>query len=278
MSVTLHTGVETILDDVIETDEADEISVDTATRKMMVRASSESLARASISIASALPSESNMFCARRRVSSLVCGSLYELNAEYKGLLGDKEEDIRVQDHLESWDSGTMRLIVRAASAAVARTEVDLGDSLPGFANMVCIDRDAEVIVPGKVYMAIANFKGIASIKPAKYVPRTFADKQSTPSGLYPGQATMVPLDSFQPMVGMTVYWYSTTVPSMSVAGTNVTPAEAPSVPASVWSSIDNPVHTYPYGWVLDDRTIDRIAGTTLCFVTDAYSYYHRYKP
>lgn len=278
MSHLIYSGSVDLLDDVIETDEADVLSADSATRKLMVRASSDADARDFVSIGSTLPSESHMFCTRRRASPLICGHLYELQADYKGILDSKSDDVRLKEALESWDTGSRRRIVTASSEKNARETFAHGSSLPGYANVVCVDRDAEPIVPGQIYLAVAEYKGIASVKPAKFIPRTFADKQSSSGGYYPGQTTRVPFDSFQPMVGMTVYWFSTVLPNMNVAGTNITPDEAPSVPPSIWASIDNPVHTYPYGWVLDDRTIERIAGETLCLVTDVYSYYHRYKP
>lgn len=268
---------DTVLDDVIEEEENDTLSQDRATRTMLVRAESAQDARSHISAGDLLPGYINMHATRSNAKPLVCGELYELRGEYGGMFNNKLADIRVIDELESWDSGTRRMIVAASSTAAARDEVDLGDSLSGFSNMRCVRRDAEPIIPGQIYLGQWDYKGFSGTKEAKYIPRSFSEKQSASPANYL-DVTGVSLESNQPLVGVTILWFSTSIPSMTVAGTNVTPSYSPGVPSNIWASIANPIHVYPFGWVLDDRQIETIAGTTLCFVTDTYTYYQRYKP
>jgi hypothetical protein len=72
-------------------------------------------------------------------------------------------------------------------------------------------------------------------------------------------------------------------PSISSAptdevGTAKVPTSAPSVAASVWTSLAKFTYHYPNGWVLMASKTTRLAGTNLAFVDDRYQYIRSYSP
>jgi hypothetical protein len=280
MSWLIHDGSTVVLDDVFEPEKGAINEADGGTRRMILRVASEAAALAQVSVGAAHPDYANLLCASGRVTRVIhCGALYAVEFPYKGLIASKSPVQKPVENLEGFDTATERRFVFAASEEDAVSGIALGASLTGHTYMICVDRQAEPIIEGFFYEAVFSFKGFLDTdKPVKYIPRGYAERQSSNSAFYPGQATPVPLESNQPLVGVTAIWASTTVPSCDVSGTNVTPDWSPGVPANIWSTIANPIHVYPYGWVIDSREPDIIAGSTVCLVTDQYTYYQRYKP
>lgn len=279
MSWIIRTGDSGPLYDAFTPERNADHEIDTGTRRMTVWAASEAAAMATVGVGSAHPSITGLLAASSRVTSVRhCGVLYDLEVPYKGLIASKDPRRLPMEVLEGFDTATERRFVFAASADNAKNAIALGASLTGYSSMPCVERHADPIIEGYLYEGIWSFKGFLGEKAAKYIPRGYAEKQSANPATYPGQSDGVPLESNQPLVGLTVIWASTTAPSSNVCGTNVTPAWSPGVPSNIWDSIANPIHTYPYGWVIDSRELEMIAGTTICLVTDQYTYYHRYKP
>lgn len=188
-----------------------------------------------------------------------------------------KEMIEEDDALEGFDTITLRRTIRAASAQAARQTIGLGDNASGYGNMFCIQRKATRAGCEK-YECTFTFRGIMTSKPYKVRRRNYSEKQSASPALYPGQSTPVPLEGNQGLVGLTISYVATTLPSMTNSGTGQSPPVSVSTPNNLWSAIVSPIHTYPYGWVLDSRETDEIPGTEVALVTDNYIYYHRYKP
>jgi hypothetical protein len=274
--ILIHSGDE-VLSDITETRRGDVTAFDEASRKLILRLSSHSAAQNYVAAGAVHPDFSNLFCAGGTARPKVCGHLYEAEFDYKGRLGSKSAEILVQENNDGWDTATERLVSTGSTSSV-RALRSLTDTLTGFANMYCMTRDARPIVEGLCAEGLFSYKGFAGSRNYKYIPRGYSEKQAQNPAVYPGQTTPVPLESNQPLVGVTLLWFSTTIPSLDVCGTNVTPSFSPGVPTNVWTSLPNPLHVWPYGWVLETREPDIIPGTTCCFVKDEYIYYHRYKP
>lgn len=279
-AILIHDGSSTVLHDSSTPYKGTNAEPDGATRRMILRVATGGTALGQVDVGDVHPDFANLKCSGGRLTRVVhCGAIYEVEFVYLGLLASKSPVIKTKENLEGWDTATEARFVFASSAEAATSGKALGASLSGFTNMVCVDRAAEDLIEGFFYKVTFSYKGILNGgKPVKWIPRGYAEKQSTSGGLYPGQASPVPLESNQPLVGVTAIYLSTTVPSCDVCGTNVTPSWSPGVPDNIWDSLANPIHVYPYGWVLDTREPDIIPGTTVCLVTDQYVYYQHYKP
>jgi hypothetical protein len=197
-----------------------------------------------------------------------------------GVLREMYED---EDDLEGFDMGVLKRTVRATSTAQARGMINLGANPPisvgAYNAMFCVHRRARKLVCN-VYETEHTFRGIISLgnKPFKTRARGYIEKQSTEAGVYPGQTTGVPLESNQPLVGITVFYPALALPDLTQSGVNQVPPVSASAPTNIWSFITNPTHTYPFGWVLDAREYENIPGTSVVLVTDQYVFYHRFKP
>lgn len=188
-----------------------------------------------------------------------------------------------EDDVEGFDTGVLRRTVRASSSAAARGLIAHSANPPGsvggFGAMYCVHRRARKVVCG-LYETEHHFRGIlnAGSKPFKVQARGYSEKQSTSAGVYPGQGANVPLESNQGLVGITVHYPALTAPTLAISGSNASPPVSVTAPDNIWDSIANPIHTYPYGWVLDAREYENIPGSNIVLVTDQYVYYQRYKP
>jgi hypothetical protein len=67
-------------------------------------------------------------------------------------------------------------------------------------------------------------------------------------------------------------------PPTADVGLAGTPDFAPSVRASSWASIADPLQTFPFGWVLVDLQYDRLPGTSITLVRETWAYIFRYAP
>jgi hypothetical protein len=201
------------------------------------------------------------------------------NTEIGHIFEDHWEESDTAD--AAWDTAVLHRVVRAESAQSARELLSLGSEPPTggpTGHMYLMERHARRL-RWQVYEAEYHFKGFLNAKENYRVrPRGWSEKQSMPLGLYPGQTTPVPLESAQHLLGITVTYAALTIPAVNDLGSNATPPVLSTAPTNIWSSIPNPIHTYPFGWVLDTREPEILPGKTICLVTDAYVYYHRYKP
>jgi hypothetical protein len=70
-------------------------------------------------------------------------------------------------------------------------------------------------------------------------------------------------------------------PRTVLTGRNVTPPNAPAVPASWWTWLSDPTYHDPNGWVLMASDGDGLPGVlhaTVCLVVDRYQYIHPFSP
>jgi hypothetical protein len=67
-------------------------------------------------------------------------------------------------------------------------------------------------------------------------------------------------------------------PPTDLVGLAGTPDYAPAVRASLWSSLTNPLQTFPFGWVMVDMQFERIPGTEVTLVRETWAYIFRYAP
>lgn len=203
-------------------------------------------------------------------------------------LGVIRQAIDEDDSVEGFDTLVMRRRIRAATARLARRSVNLSSNPPtsgdagNYSYMFCVQRRASFVVCG-VYDCEFTYRGILdATKPYKIRGRCFSERQSASAANYPGYSA-VPVESNQGLIGITVNYVATTPPALTITGTNQTPPvsltpPSPFVPPSnIWTSIENPIHVFPYGWVLDAREFDDVPGSDVVLVTDQYVYYHHFK-
>lgn len=198
-----------------------------------------------------------------------------------------KEQMDTDESLDGWDTAVIRRTVRADSAEQARGMIGLGAALGDVVSaphpyLVCVASRARERVC-TFYETEHTFRGVFSTdKPYKVRITNNSERQSTQSGLYPGEITPVPLESNQGLISLVLMYPATTRPALDASGLAETPPTLPggaiTPPDNIWDSITSPIHVYPYGWVLDSREVDEIPGTELGLVTDTYIYYQRYKP
>lgn len=269
----------TVLDDYFTPQKVRNTEPDAGTRHMIVQAASVEDALATVATGESLPGHDHMHCAKGRAKPRVCGKIYECEFDYVGLWAGSKRSIVVTDNLEGWDTGIEIQIVSAGTEALAKGSITVGGSPGEYGSMFYMAVGAEAVVEGHIYKVTAPLKGVSLDKPIKWEVNGYYEKQSQKLAVYPGQTTGVPVESNQALVGVTALWISIgSVPNCAVTGTNVTPTFSPGVPTNIWASIPNPIHVYPYGWIIETRKPDIIPGTAVCFVKDAYVYYQHYKP
>lgn len=197
-------------------------------------------------------------------------------------LGLIKETVEEDEDAEGFDSLMLRRRIRASSTKAARQSVALGSKPTGYLNMYCVKRRAVPVVCG-VYDAEFSFRGVLDGgKAYKIRGRSFSERQSAEEANYPGYSA-VPVESNQGLVGITINYLATAPPDLDEVGTNQTPPvnlTPPSFwvpPTNIWTFIEEPIHVYPYGWVLDGRELELIPGSNVAAVTDQYVFYHHFK-
>ena len=75
---------------------------------------------------------------------------------------------------------------------------------------------------------------------------------------------------------VTVRWFSNGAPDASVVGSALSPPGDFGTPTYPFTWLVDPVVQWPYGWVLEKRGIERLAGTNLFMVNDLYRYREEY--
>ena len=134
---------------------------------------------------------------------------------------------------------------------------------------------------GNLWEIGVSYRGLFGTQPVK---RAMRDYSETHSGNFvaPGQPTSpMQTDVSEPAVAATFLYVVTTVPTRPAYGSPYVPpsgAAFPGSPTYIWAGLVDPTYRYPNGWTLENRSIDQIAGTTVCFVQDEVLYYHPLKP
>lgn len=280
-TIIIHSGDE-VLDDVFTPELGADNEPDSGRRRMIVRAANTTAALALLD--PAVEPVSGLFCVKRKPTPRRCGFFYNLDAEYKGLASEKPPVLVINDSIEGWDTAReTRLIL--GTEEESRAARDIGSTPSGHDHLFCVSRQPTPIVNGRCYQVEFSFKGLAGDKPVKWIPKGYSEHQHTQNGSYSYTDGLgahaysgVPLDSNQGLVGITKVWISTTIPDMSVMGTQITPDYTPGVPDNFWVWLTNPTHVFPFRWVLETREFDIIPGTTTCIVTDNFVFYQHLKP
>lgn len=177
---------------------------------------------------------------------------------------------------EGWDIKTKNRVVRAPSPEAA---LSIAGIQPGLrdGNMICLTGEARHIKAG-YYEASGQFKGIRTAKPWKRVLRTFPDKTRGIITINGSPPYAQEVEVNENMVGVSVYQVVQSAPPLSWVGRNGNPIGGASVPQSRWSTIQNPLLSVPYGWVIDAIESEELPQSTFALVRVDYVFYQRYKP
>lgn len=129
-----------------------------------------------------------------------------------------------------------------------------------------------------------EYKGVFDPARAKTY-RLFAGAQQTSgTNITYGGTTYAKVSSYEANNIVEASYVSLTRPATDATGTVLAPPTSVSVRPSVWSAIANPTIHIPPGptgtgnWLLMDRQIEELPGTTVCFVTDRYEYIYVHTP
>jgi hypothetical protein len=77
---------------------------------------------------------------------------------------------------------------------------------------------------------------------------------------------------------VTIEYVTTGLPATNQVGLGGTPAVAPSVRASAWTALANPMQHFPNGWVMTGIDFDRLPNTTWHLAQEQWEYIFRYSP
>jgi hypothetical protein len=128
------------------------------------------------------------------------------------------------------------------------------------------------------YEIAVEWKGILNPARAKTYRLTAGAQQTSAENITYGGITYAKVSSYEANNIIEASYVTLTRPATDQVGTVQTPPTTVLVRPSVWSSIANPTIHIPPGptgtgnWLLMDRTIEELPGTTVCFVTDRYEY------
>ena len=130
---------------------------------------------------------------------------------------------------------------------------------------------------GRVY-ADVTYKGIRRGKGYKQSARAYSNKY-TSENAFAGQPTAgLPTEISSPNLAVTSQYVITGTPDMTQVGKNRTPPDPPTPPTNPFIAVENATFAFPFGWVLENRSFERLANTDIYFMTDEYVYYFAYHP
>lgn len=177
---------------------------------------------------------------------------------------------------EGWDVRRLNRVVRAPSPDQALT---IAGIFPGArnGNLICLTGEARHTKAG-YYECTGDFKGIATVKPWKRVLRTFPDKTRGIITINGSPPYAQEVEVNENMVGVSVYQVVNVPPPLSWVGRNAAPIGGASVPQTRWTTIQNPLLSVPYGWVIDGIECEELPGSSIALVRVDYVYYQRFKP
>lgn len=180
---------------------------------------------------------------------------------------------------DGWDTLVIHEVVSAGSNAAAQSTYTKGAASADYTAMFCADMKSFAIIPGQDwYDLVSTWKGLAEDKPAKWSINSYSERNTYQLVNAPGFTIPGPGDISEPKVGLTARYISIDIPDGSEVGTAVTPSLDYANPANIWASAPNVVQSYPFGWTLDKRESETIAGATIFLITDYFVYYQPWRP
>lgn len=123
-----------------------------------------------------------------------------------------------------------------------------------------------------------DWRGILNPARAKTYRMTAGAQQTSAENITYASVLYAKLSSYEANNIIEASYVSLTRPATDETGTLQMPPTSVPVRPPIWSTIVNPtIHippgpTGPGNWVLMDRQIEELPGTTVCFVTDRYEY------
>ncbi len=137
---------------------------------------------------------------------------------------------------------------------------------------------------GSIWLCDVLAKGLIAARPAK-IRGGSAPSMATREGIsVPGYGMADRVEAMDHAVTFEEeYLLVGSAPPVSTQGTEVTSphgpdAAFPSVPSSVWASLDSPTVHYPSGWVHESCEYEGIAGVDIYLVRNRYKYQYEETP
>lgn len=177
-----------------------------------------------------------------------------------------------------WDSASATYLKKFATTATADTvaaEWEIGDTLLSSFYLT----NARVSpVRGGIWRANVSGKGLISTRPIRVTTGATVTQSNvenvTISGTHYDRAE---IKEGTPTVDIE-YALSGFDPPLASVGLAGTPDWSPSVRASIWSTIENPLYHFPNGWVLMECTAEQLLDLSLWLVRERWAYVFAWSP